>query len=113
VHAYIRLPDDKTKYLSELKTGDEVLAIEWKGGTRRVLVGRAKIEKRPLMLVEGESDGRKISTLLQNAETILLVGKDGKPVSISRLKAGDEILGHVEDTGRHFGMKVKESIQEK
>jgi 3-dehydroquinate synthase II len=113
VHAYIRLPDDKTKYLSELRTGDEVLAIDAKGNTRRVIVGRAKIEKRPLILLEAEHEGKKLKTLLQNAETILLVNKDGKPVSISRLKPGDEILAFVEDTGRHFGMKVKESIQEK
>jgi 3-dehydroquinate synthase II len=113
VHAYIRLPDDKTKYLSELKTGEEVLAVDWKGNTRRVIVGRNKIEKRPLMLVEAEHEGKRIKTLLQNAETILLVGVDGKPVSISRLKAGDKVLAYLEDTGRHFGMKVKETIQEK
>jgi 3-dehydroquinate synthase II len=65
------------------------------------------------MLVEGEVGGRRVSTLLQNAETILLVNKDGKPVSISRLKPGDEVLGYFEDTGRHFGMKVKETIREK
>ena len=113
VHAYVRMPDDKTKYLSELKSGEEVLAVDWKGNSRRVIVGRSKIEKRPLILVEGEVDGRKISTLLQNAETILLVKKSGKPISISRLSPGDEILGYVEDTGRHFGMKIKETIKEK
>jgi len=113
VHAYIRLPEDKTKYLSELKAGDEVLAVDWKGNSRRVIVGRSKVEKRPLLLVEGEANGKRISSLLQNAETILLVRKDGKPVSISRLKPGDEVLGYIEDTGRHFGMKVKETIQEK
>ena len=113
VHAYIRLPDNKTKYLSELKTGEEVLAVDWKGNTRRVIVGRSKIEKRPLMLVEAEHGGRVIKTLLQNAETILLVKEDGKPVSIAKIKAGDKVLAYVEEGGRHFGMKVKESIEEK
>jgi len=113
VHAYVRMPDDKTKYLSELKAGEEVLAVDWKGNTRRVLVGRSKIEKRPLILVEGEAGGRKISTLLQNAETILLVKKNGKPISISKLSPGDEVLGYLEDSGRHFGMKIKETIKEK
>ncbi|MFH0863432.1 MAG: 3-dehydroquinate synthase II [Candidatus Altiarchaeota archaeon] len=113
VHAYIRLPDNKTKYLSELKTGQEVLAVDWKGNTRRVIVGRSKIEKRPLILVEAEHDGKSIKTLLQNAETILLVKEDGKPVSIARLKTGDRVLAYVEEGGRHFGMKVKESIEEK
>jgi 3-dehydroquinate synthase II len=44
VHAYIRLPGDRTKYLSELKAGDEVLAVDSKGTTRSVIVVRAKIE---------------------------------------------------------------------
>jgi len=113
VHAYVRMPDDKTKYLSELKAGDSVLAVDWKGNTRRLIVGRAKVEKRPLILVEGEAGRKKITTLLQNAETILLVKKSGKPISISKLKPGDEVLGYVEDSGRHFGMRIKETIKEK
>ena len=113
VHAYIRLPGNKTKYLSELKTGDEVLAVDWEGIGRTVIVGRSKIEKRPMMLVEAECGGGRVRTLLQNAETILLVGEDGRPVSISRLKPGDIVLAYVEEGGRHFGMKVKETINEK
>lgn len=113
VHAYVRLPEGKTGYLSELNAGDEVLAVNAKGKTRKLVVGRSKIERRPFLLVKAKVGKRKISTLLQNAETILLVNKGGKPVSISKLKKGDEILAYVEDTGRHFGMKVKESIKEK
>ncbi len=113
VHAYIRLPGNKTKYLSEVKTGDEVLAVDAKGATRNVIVGRAKVEKRPLILVEAEAGGAKLKTLLQNAETILLVSPEGKPVSIARLKAGDMVLAYIEEGGRHFGMKVKETIAEK
>ncbi|MFC2163008.1 3-dehydroquinate synthase II [Candidatus Altiarchaeota archaeon] len=113
VHAYIRLPDNKTKYLSEIKAGSEVLAVDYEGNTRKVIVGRSKVEKRPLMLVEAELDGRNISTLLQNAETILLVKESGEPVSISKIKAGDKVLAYVEDAGRHFGMRIEESITEK
>jgi 3-dehydroquinate synthase II len=29
------------------------------------------------------------------------------------LKEGDEVLAYTEEPGRHFGMKVKETIQEK
>ncbi|MDI6654270.1 MAG: 3-dehydroquinate synthase II [Candidatus Hydrothermarchaeota archaeon] len=113
VHAYVLTPDKKTKYLSELKTGDEVLAVDGVGNTRSVVIGRVKIEKRPLMLVEAECEGKVYKTLLQNAETIMLVGKDGKPVSISKLKVGDEILTYTEEVGRHFGMEVEESIIER
>ncbi len=113
VHAYTRMPDGKTKYLSELKAGDDVLAVDFKGNTRRMVIGRLKIEKRPLMLIEAESNGKKLKTLVQNAETVRLVDKKGKAISVANLKKGDEVLTFVEETGRHFGMKVEESIEER
>ncbi len=113
VHAYIRVVDGKTKYLSDLKSGDEVLIVDFKGKTARAVVGRLKIEKRPLMLVEAEVEGNKISTILQNAETIRLTKPDGKPISIVDLKKGDEVLVTIEKAGRHFGMKIDETIVEK
>lgn len=113
VHAYVLTPGQKTKYLSELKAGDEVLAVNKEGIPRSVVVGRVKIEKRPLMLVEVECGGKVYKTLLQNAETIMLVDKDGSPVSISKLKEGDEILVYVKEIARHFGMEVEESIIER
>ncbi len=113
VHAYILAPGMKTRYLSELEAGDKVLAVDSKGRLREVIVGRVKIEKRPLMLVEAEVEGEKFKTLLQNAETINLVTPEGEPISISKLKVGDEVLLYVKKTGRHFGMEVEESIIEK
>jgi 3-dehydroquinate synthase II len=96
----------KTRYLSELKAGDEVLIVDRKGKTRPASVGRIKIELRPLILVEAEAEGEKIKTILQNAETIRLVTPEGsKPVT--ELKAGDEVLAHLATSaGRHFGVAV-------
>jgi len=113
VHAYIRVSDGKTKYLSDLKAGDDVLVVDFKGKATRAVVGRLKIEKRPLMLVEAEVDGSVISTILQNAETIRLTKPNGSPISIVNLKKGDEVLVAVEKAGRHFGMKIDETIVEK
>lgn len=113
VHAYILAPDGKTRYLSELGAGDEVLAVNSSGETRRVVVGRVKIERRPLILIEAEHDGRVYKTLLQNAETINLVAKDGSPISVTKLKVGDEVLLYAKTIGRHFGMEVEESIIER
>lgn len=113
VHAYVRLPGGKTKYLSELGAGDEVLIVNDRGETRIGIVGRVKIERRPLLLVEVEHDGQIYKTLLQNAETINLVKKDGKPVSVAQLRPGDEVLINVEKTGRHFGVKVDETVDER
>jgi 3-dehydroquinate synthase II len=112
VHAYVLVPGGKTKYLSELKAGDEVLAVDREGNTRSVVVGRVKIERRPLMLVEAEIAGKTYKTLVQNAETIMLVDKKGAPVSVSKLKEGDEVLIHRKEKARHFGMEVEESIIE-
>ncbi len=113
VHAYIRNLDGKTNYLSELKAGDSVLIVDSKGNTEQAVIGRAKVERRPLILVEGSSNGSSVSLVLQNAETIRLVKQDGSPVSVVQLKKGDAVLGFVEEAGRHFGMKVKEKITEK
>ncbi|NOZ59891.1 MAG: 3-dehydroquinate synthase II [Euryarchaeota archaeon] len=113
VHAYVLAPGGRTRYLSELKAGDEVLAVDAEGNTRRVVVGRVKIERRPLMLVEAEVEGRRFKTLLQNAETINLVSKDGKPISVAKLKAGDEVLLYLSGEGRHFGMEVEETVIER
>jgi 3-dehydroquinate synthase II len=113
VHAYTLLPNGKTTYLSELEAGDEVLAVNSKGDTRTLIIGRMKIEKRPLMLVEAKAGGKVVKNLLQNAETIRLTTPSGKALSVADLKEGDEVLAYVEEGGRHFGMAVKESIDEK
>jgi 3-dehydroquinate synthase II len=97
-----------TRYLSELKAGDEVLIVDRDGNVRTTNVGRAKIEFRPLLLIEAESQGKQIKAILQNAETIWLVTPTGsKPVT--ELKVGDEVLVHVAAPGgRHFGISVPE-----
>lgn len=112
VHAYV-LTGDKTRYLSELSSGEEVMVVNEQGRPRKEVIGRVKIERRPLMLVEAEINGNKLKTILQNAETIKLVKKDGKPISITELKEGDEVLVHFEDAARHFGIRIDETIVEK
>ncbi len=114
VHMYVRLPGGKTKYLAEIESGDEVMIYNYKGEGRVAYVGRAKIERRPMLLIEAETkEGKRISAILQNAETIRLTKPDGTPISVVELKEGDEVLAYTEEPGRHFGMKVKESIVEK
>lgn len=113
VHAYIQAPDGKTNYLSELESGNKVLIVNSDGEARTATVGRVKIERRPMLLVEAKHDERKIRTLLQNAETINLVGKEGDPISVSELKTGDEILVNIQKGGRHFGAQVDETLIER
>jgi len=113
VSLYVLTPGNKTEYLSELKAGDEVVVANRDGRARIVNVGRVKIERRPLMLIEAEAQGRRLKTIVQNAETIRLVTKVGSK-SVADMKLGDEVLAHIGYGGRHFGTLVKEeSILEK
>ena len=113
VHAYTRVPGGKTRYLSELSSGDPVLITDFQGKTIVGSVGRLKIEKRPLMLVKAMVNDKQVTTILQNAETIRLTDPEGKPVSVVSLKPGDKVLIALEESGRHFGIKIDETITEK
>ncbi|WP_411965665.1 3-dehydroquinate synthase II [Haloferax sp. YSMS24] len=112
VHAYARTPDGGTTYLSELESGDEVQIVDQNGHTREAIVGRVKIEKRPMFRITAEYEGDRITTLLQNAETIKVHTRDGR-TAVTDLEPGDELLIYYEDTARHFGEAVEESIIEK
>ncbi|SFR38120.1 3-dehydroquinate synthase II [Halogeometricum limi] len=112
VHAYVRTPGGGTKYLSELKSGDEVQVVDTEGRTREAIVGRVKIEKRPMFRVEATVEDDRIETLLQNAETIKVQTREGRK-AVTDLEPGDEVLLYYEDTARHFGEAVEESIIEK
>lgn len=112
VQAYVMVPGNKTRYLSELKAGDEVLIVNTEGETRTAYVGRSKIERRPLILIEAEYEGNAIRTLLQNAETIRIVDSKNNPVSVSELKIGDKVKVYVESNARHFGIAIDETIIE-
>ncbi len=113
VHAYTLAPGGGTKYLADLKAGDEVLIVDFKGKSQVAYLGRNKIEKRPMMLIEAQAQGVSITLVLQNAETIRLVSSEGQPISITSLKPGDKVFAHIEKGGRHFGMKVDETLIER
>lgn len=103
-----------TRYLSELNAGDEVIIVTREGKTRKANVGRIKIEKRPLLLVEAQVEGKTIKTILQNAETIRVVTpSSSKPVT--ELSPNDEVIVYLAAKGgRHFGINVSdETVVEK
>jgi len=104
---YVIAPGGRTKYLSELKAGEEVLIVDRHGRSRTAHICRVKIEWRPLILIEAECNGRRVKTILQNAETIRVVTEDGS-ISLKDLKKGDKVLVHLEKGGRHFGALVEE-----
>jgi 3-dehydroquinate synthase II len=113
IHSYVLMPNNKTKYLSEIKSGDEVLIINEKGKAKTAYVGRNKIEERPMILVEAKVGNKVNSVVLQNAETIRLVSDNKKVISVTDLKKGDKVLVRVEEgAARHFGVAIKEKIKE-
>ena len=112
VNAYIKV-GNKTKYLAELKAGDEVELVNYRGETRKSYVGRVKIEKRPLILIRAVTNGEEGTVILQNAETIKLVNPEGKHVSVANLKEGDEVLVWLGEKARHFGVGIEEFIIER
>lgn len=112
VSAYLKV-GEKTRYLSELKAGDEVEIVKFDGTVRKSYVGRVKIERRPLILISAEAKGVGGSIILQNAETIKLVTPHGKHLSVAELKEGDEVLVWLGEKGRHFGVTVEEFVVEK
>ena len=111
VHAYVMGPEGRTRYLGELKSGEPVVLVNRDGTTRLSAVGRCKIEQRPLILLTATDGEGTYSTILQNAETVRLVTKDGS-ISVSAVKKGDRVLARLESGGRHFGMKIDETIRE-
>jgi 3-dehydroquinate synthase class II len=199
VHAYVQMPEGRTAYLSELRSGAEVLVADAAGRTSTAIVGRVKVESRPLVsvlgrracgslcargrqtharaggrlgcmpqlllamlvppfkalrytgrdglsgrahvhaqlpqvLVEAEApNGDVVSTLMQNAETVRLVGPstaeprdsasapghtDGRSaawraVSVSELVPGDDVHLLQQEGARHTGISIQESIVEK
>ncbi|SDF29705.1 3-dehydroquinate synthase II [Halorubrum xinjiangense] len=116
VHAYVRNPEGGTNYLAELSSGDEVQVVDTDGHTREAVVGRVKIEKRPMFRIQAEietDDGTdRIETLIQNAETVKIATSEGRK-AVTDVEPGDEALVYYEDVARHFGEAVEESIIEK
>jgi len=97
----------RTRYLSELKSGEEVLVVDREGKVRVTNVARSKIEWRPMLLIEAEYEDKTLNLIVQNAETIRVVTPEGSK-AVTDLKKGDKILARVEKGGRHFGTLVKE-----
>jgi 3-dehydroquinate synthase II len=113
VHAYLYQPDDHTEYLSELTIGDPVLIVGNDGSTVASRCGRAKIEKRPMLLIKARYQDTVISIYLQNAATVHLCC-NGTPKPVTGLAVGDRVKAYIRGVeGRHCGMAVDEEIIEK
>tara|TARA_B110000444_G_scaffold19933_1_gene16599 strand:+ start:22488 stop:23516 length:1029 start_codon:yes stop_codon:yes gene_type:complete len=113
-HAYVRMANGQTKYLSELRSGQEVLITNTEGEQRSVSIGRLKIEQRPMILVKWTDENDKEGSMfLQQAETVRVVGLDKKTKSITALKHGDLVIGWSDMGARHVGALISSSVTER
>lgn len=108
VHAYVMAPGGETRYLSELRGGDPVLVVDVDGGSREAVVGRSKIERRPMYRIVLETaEGDTVETLVQHAETVRLHTRGGGSVPVTELEPSMEVAIYYEDVPRHFGKPVE------
>jgi 3-dehydroquinate synthase II len=111
-HSYVLMADGSTRYLSELEPGDAVLVAKPEGSVRSARVGRIKIERRPLVLVRADDDGRARTVFLQEAETVRL-STGGGPVPTTTAAAGISVHAVRLPAARHLGTVVEETIEER
>lgn len=109
IHSYTMSKDGHTNYLSDLKSGSKVLAIDVKGQTRLVTVGRVKIESRPLLQIDAVSaDGRTVNLILQDDWHVRVLGPGGIVYNSTHLVPGDILLGYLPTQDRHVGYPINE-----
>jgi len=106
------MADGTTRYLSELEAGDTVLVAGPPSSARAVRVGRLKIERRPMVLVAARSRERTGTIFLQEAETVRL-STDRGPVPTTSVHPGLTLLAVSLSRGRHLGVEVDETVEER
>ncbi|HEY8981632.1 MAG TPA: 3-dehydroquinate synthase II family protein [Streptomyces sp.] len=113
LHSYTLGPDNRTNYLSEVGSGSALLAVGADGRTRRVVVGRAKLESRPLLEIRTHAeDGRLVSLTVQDDWHVRVLGPGGKVLNVTELRQGDELLGYLAADKRHVGLPIGEFCKE-
>ncbi|WP_018923468.1 3-dehydroquinate synthase II [Salsuginibacillus kocurii] len=113
VHQYI-WREKQTKYLAELSGGALLTAANSTKEYRDIVIGRVKMERRPLRkLTCKTSEGVIISVMLQESESVYIAAHNGEPLSFLEVKEGDRLLAIIDEPGRHLGEKIEEEIVER
>ena len=104
---------ERTNYLSELRAGSKVLAVDTKGRTRLATVGRVKIETRPLLSVDAVApNGQEVNLILQDDWHVRVLGPGAAVLNSTELKPGDKVLGYLPTQDRHVGYPIDEFCHE-
>ena len=109
IHSYTLSQHGRTNYLSELRSGGKVMAVDVKGQTRMVTVGRVKIESRPLLSIDAVApNGQTVNLILQDDWHVRVLGPGGAVLNSTELKPGDKVLGYLPTEDRHVGYPINE-----
>jgi 3-dehydroquinate synthase class II len=113
MHSYVFHASDRTSYISELRAGSQITAVNATGRTRQIYVGRVKTEIRPLILIEVTfDDGERVNIVMQDDWHVRIFSDQALPRHVTELQPGDRVLGYTTQPGRHVGVKVDEHIIE-
>jgi 3-amino-4-hydroxybenzoic acid synthase len=113
IMSYTLADHEHTRYLSELEAGGTVLAVGADGRTRRVTVGRIKIETRPLLSIEAvAASGERVNLIVQDDWHVRVLGPGGTVLNVTELTTGDQLLGYVATDKRHVGYPIDELCYE-
>lgn len=114
LHSYVLGKDNRTNYLSELKSGSTVIGVGADGRTRRIVVGRIKMESRPLLSIKAKSaDGVDVNLIVQDDWHVRVLGPGAAVRNVTELAPGDQLLGFVATDKRHVGWPVGEFCVER
>ena len=113
IHSYVLMADGKTKYLSELSSGDEVAVLSSSGEQEKATIGRLKVETRPLLMIRFEVSGSQGQIIAQQAETVRLMTPSGGVISATQVKKGDRISVITDNRARHIGIALNAEVSEK
>lgn len=113
IHSYTVADNGRTQYLSELRAGSKVLAVDTKGRTRVVSVGRVKIETRPLLSLDAVApNGQTVNLIVQDDWHVRVLGPGDAVLNSTELRPGDKVLGHLPTADRHVGYPIDEFCRE-
>jgi len=113
IHSYVLMADGRTRYLSELNSGDSVAVISKDGSSRPASIGRLKIERRPMQTIRLEHQSSTSQIVVQYAETVRLVSRDGEAISITDIDEGTEVSILKGDGIRHVGLHLDGEMVER
>jgi 3-amino-4-hydroxybenzoic acid synthase len=109
LHSYTLAGAGRTSYLSELRSGGKVMAVDSKGQTRMVTVGRVKIETRPMLAIDTVApSGVTVNLIVQDDWHVRVLGPGGTVLNVTELTPGTRVLGYLPTEQRHVGYPIDE-----